>query len=114
MSGEIRPFQALWVLVARQPARAWSGSQLRATLHTPLMFGGRTRSAHHPAVAALTLDQPRPQPRLAGGGCRGARLALFNVVGGFLVTDRIAGHVSDAREQLMRELTIELGRRYAA
>jgi len=69
------------------------------------MIGGERDHAAVTHCWRLTLIRPGRQPRPAGGGCRALRLRLFNVVGGFLVTDRCWPCPTAKRSRLMGELT---------
>jgi len=72
--------QPLWVPVLGSLLGLGADSAMvPPTLHHRRDVGGRNAesSRHHPA-GALTLISSTPAA-LAGGGCRGARLALFNV-----------------------------------
>ncbi|MCX5931384.1 MAG: NAD(P) transhydrogenase subunit alpha [Cyanobacteria bacterium] len=79
MSGHLSGTAALWVLVL---------GKVPPTLHTPLMSGANAISGIT-LLAALALIGEAPTPALKLIGAVALGFALFNVVGGFLVTDRM-------------------------
>ena len=58
------------------------------TLHTPLMSGANAISGIT-LLASIVLIAEAPTPLLQAMGAVSLAFALFNVVGGFLVTDRM-------------------------
>jgi NAD(P) transhydrogenase subunit alpha len=63
-------------------------SKVSSTLHTPLMSGANAISGIT-LLAALALIGQAPSPPLQALGAVALGFALFNVIGGFLVTDRM-------------------------
>ena len=83
------PSQALWVLLLGSLLGLELIGKVPPTLHTPLMSGANAISGIT-VLASLTLiaqAQGNSTLLLLGGLSLG--FALFNVVGGFLVTDRM-------------------------
>ena len=81
--------QALWVLLLGSLLGLELIGKVPPTLHTPLMSGANAISGIT-VLASLTLIQQagHNQPLLLIGALS-LGFALFNVIGGFLVTDRM-------------------------
>ncbi len=81
--------EALWVLLLGSLLGLELIGKVPPTLHTPLMSGANAISGIT-VVASLTLiAQANGNRPLLVLGALSLGLALFNVVGGFLVTDRM-------------------------
>ncbi len=81
--------EALWVLLLGSLLGLELIGKVPPTLHTPLMSGANAISGIT-MLAALTLIIKVPDnPPLLLIGSISLGFALFNVVGGFLVTDRM-------------------------
>ena len=81
--------QALWVLLLGSLLGLELIGKVPPTLHTPLMSGANAISGIT-VLASLTLSaQANGQVPLLLLGSLSLGFALFNVVGGFLVTDRM-------------------------
>ena len=59
------------------------------TLHTPLMSGANAISGITMLASLTLLSQAAGNPALLAIGALSLGFALYNVVGGFLVTDRM-------------------------
>ncbi|MBC1261094.1 NAD(P) transhydrogenase subunit alpha [Synechococcus sp. BSF8S] len=88
MSGHLGGTAALWVLVLGSLLGLELIGKVPPTLHTPLMSGANAISGIT-LLAALALIGQAPTPALKLIGAVALGFALFNVVGGFLVTDRM-------------------------
>lgn len=88
MSGHLGGSAALWVLVLGSLLGLELIGKVPPTLHTPLMSGANAISGIT-LLAALALIGQAPTPALKLIGAVALGFALFNVVGGFLVTDRM-------------------------
>ena len=88
MSGVLSGTEALWVLVLGSLLGLELIGKVPPTLHTPLMSGANAISGIT-LLAALVLIAEAPTPALRLVGATALGFALFNVVGGFLVTDRM-------------------------
>ncbi len=88
MSGQLGGTEALWVLVLGSLLGLELIGKVPPTLHTPLMSGANAISGIT-LLAALALIGEAPTPGLRLLGAVALGFALFNVVGGFLVTDRM-------------------------
>ncbi len=88
MSGVLSGTEALWVLVLGSLLGLELIGKVPPTLHTPLMSGANAISGIT-LLAALVLIAEAPTPALSLLGATALGFALFNVVGGFLVTDRM-------------------------
>ncbi len=88
MSGHLGGNEALWVLVLGSLLGLELIGKVPPTLHTPLMSGANAISGIT-LLAALALIGEAPTPALRALGAVALGFALFNVVGGFLVTDRM-------------------------
>ena len=80
--------EALWVLLLGSRLGFELIGKVPPTLHTPLMSGANAISGIT-LLAALALIAQAPTPALQLVGAVALGFALFNVVGGFLVTDRM-------------------------
>jgi NAD(P) transhydrogenase subunit alpha len=80
--------EALWVLLLGSLLGLELIGKVPPSLHTPLMSGANAISGIT-LLAALTLIATAPSPLLKAVGAVALAFALFNVVGGFLVTDRM-------------------------
>ena len=80
--------EALWVLLLGSLLGFELIGKVPPTLHTPLMSGANAISGIT-LLAALALIVQAPTPVLQLVGAVALGFALFNVVGGFLVTDRM-------------------------
>ena len=88
MSTDLGATEALWVLLLGSLLGLELIGKVPPTLHTPLMSGANAISGVT-LLAALTLIGAAPSPPLRLLGAVALGFALFNVVGGFLVTDRM-------------------------
>jgi NAD(P) transhydrogenase subunit alpha len=88
MSEHLGSGQALWVLLLGSLLGLELIGKVPPTLHTPLMSGANAISGVT-LLAALALIGAAPSPGLRLLGAVALGFALFNVVGGFLVTDRM-------------------------
>ncbi|MCP9818467.1 MAG: NAD(P) transhydrogenase subunit alpha [Prochlorococcaceae cyanobacterium] len=88
MSVPLSGTSALWVLVLGSLLGLELIGKVPPTLHTPLMSGANAISGIT-LLAALALIGEAPTPALKLIGAVALGFALFNVVGGFLVTDRM-------------------------
>ena len=88
MSVHLGGSAALWVLVLGSLLGLELIGKVPPTLHTPLMSGANAISGIT-LLAALALIGQAPTPALKLIGAVALGFALFNVVGGFLVTDRM-------------------------
>ncbi len=86
MSGALS--EALWVLLLGSLLGFELIGKVPPTLHTPLMSGANAISGIT-LLAALALIGQAASPELRLLGAVALGFALFNVVGGFLVTDRM-------------------------
>ena len=59
------------------------------TLHTPLMSGANAISGITVLASLTLLQQAQGNPTLLTIGALSLGFALYNVIGGFLVTDRM-------------------------
>ncbi len=80
--------EALWVLVLGRLLGLELNCKMHPTLHTPLMSGANAISGIT-LLASIVLIAQAPTPLLQAMGALSLGFALFNVVGGFLVTDRM-------------------------
>jgi NAD(P) transhydrogenase subunit alpha len=88
MSAQLGGTEALWVLVLGSLLGLELIGKVPPTLHTPLMSGANAISGIT-LLAALALIGQSTTPGLRLLGAVALGFALFNVVGGFLVTDRM-------------------------
>jgi len=80
--------EALWVLLLGSLLGFELIGKVPPTLHTPLMSGANAISGIT-LLAALALIGQATSPPLQALGAVALGFALFNVIGGFLVTDRM-------------------------
>jgi NAD(P) transhydrogenase subunit alpha len=80
--------EAFWVLLLGSLLGLELIGKVPPTLHTPLMSGANAISGIT-LLASLALIGEAPTPLLQAAGGLSLAFALFNVVGGFLVTDRM-------------------------
>ena len=81
--------QALWVLLLGSLLGLELIGKVPPTLHTPLMSGANAISGITVLASLTLIAQANGQVPLLLLGSLSLGLALFNVVGGFLVTDRL-------------------------
>ena len=81
--------QALWVLLLGSLLGLELIGKVPPTLHTPLMSGANAISGITVLASLTLIAQANGQVPLLLLGSLSLGLALFNVVGGFLVTDRM-------------------------
>ena len=80
--------EALWVLLLGSVLGLELIGKVPPTLHTPLMSGANAISGIT-LLASIVLIAQAQTPLLQAMGALSLGFALFNVVGGFLVTDRM-------------------------
>ncbi|MDA0291840.1 MAG: NAD(P) transhydrogenase subunit alpha [Cyanobacteria bacterium] len=80
--------EALWVLLLGSLLGLELIGKVPPTLHTPLMSGANAISGIT-LLASIVLIAQAQTPLLQAMGALSLGFALFNVVGGFLVTDRM-------------------------
>ena len=81
--------QALWVLLLGSLLGLELIGKVPPTLHTPLMSGANAISGITLLASLALIQQAAGHPLLQAIGALSLGFALFNVVGGFLVTDRM-------------------------
>ena len=81
--------QALWVLLLGSLLGLELIGKVPPTLHTPLMSGANAISGITVRASLTLIAQANDQLPLLVLGSLSLGFALFNVVGGFLVTDRM-------------------------
>ena len=81
--------QALWVLLLGSLLGLELIGKVPPTLHTPLMSGANAISGITVLASLTLIAQANAQVPLLLLGSLSLGFALFNVVGGFLVTDRM-------------------------
>lgn len=81
--------QALWVLLLGSLLGLELIGKVPPTLHTPLMSGANAISGITVLASLTLIAQANDQLPLLVLGALSLGFALFNVVGGFLVTDRM-------------------------
>ncbi|MGL6133033.1 MAG: NAD(P) transhydrogenase subunit alpha [Prochlorococcaceae cyanobacterium] len=81
--------QALWVLLLGSLLGLELIGKVPPTLHTPLMSGANAISGITVLASLTLLARADGNPALLLLGAVSMGFALFNVVGGFLVTDRM-------------------------
>ena len=81
--------QALWVLLLGSLLGLELICKVPPTLHTPLMSGTNAISGITVLASLTLIGQANDQLPLLVLGSLSLGFALFNVVGGFLVTDRM-------------------------
>lgn len=81
--------QALWVLLLGSLLGLELIGKVPPTLHTPLMSGANAISGITMLASLTLIAQAQDNQVLLAMGALSLGFALFNVVGGFLVTDRM-------------------------
>ena len=81
--------EALWVLLLGSLLGLELIGKVPPTLHTPLMSGANAISGITMLAALTLIIQAKDNLSLLVMGSVALGFALFNVVGGFLVTDRM-------------------------
>jgi H+-translocating NAD(P) transhydrogenase subunit alpha len=81
--------QALWVLLLGSLLGLELIGKVPPTLHTPLMSGANAISGITMLASLSLISRAAGNPALLLLGAASLAFALFNVVGGFLVTDRM-------------------------
>jgi NAD(P) transhydrogenase subunit alpha len=80
---------SLWVLLLGSLLGLELIGKVPPTLHTPLMSGANAISGITMLASLTLLSQAEGNPALLAIGALSLGFALYNVVGGFLVTDRM-------------------------
>jgi len=80
---------SLWVLLLGSLLGLELIGKVPPTLHTPLMSGANAISGITMLASLTLLSQANGNPALLSIGALSLGFALYNVVGGFLVTDRM-------------------------
>ena len=80
---------SLWVLLLGSLLGLEMIGKVPPTLHTPLMSGANAISGITMLASLTLLSQAAGNPALLAIGALSLGFALYNVVGGFLVTDRM-------------------------
>jgi NAD(P) transhydrogenase subunit alpha len=80
---------SLWVLLLGSLLGLELIGKVPPTLHTPLMSGANAISGITMLASLTLLRQAEGNPALLAIGALSLGFALYNVVGGFLVTDRM-------------------------
>jgi NAD(P) transhydrogenase subunit alpha len=80
---------SLWVLLLGSLLGLELIGKVPPTLHTPLMSGANAISGITMLASLTLLSQAAGNPALMAIGALSLGFALYNVVGGFLVTDRM-------------------------
>ena len=81
--------QALWVLLLGSLLGLELIGKVPPTLHTPLMSGANAISGITVLASLTLIAQANGNPALLVLGAASLAFALFNVIGGFVVTDRM-------------------------
>jgi NAD(P) transhydrogenase subunit alpha len=81
--------EALWVLLLGSLLGLELIGKVPPTLHTPLMSGANAISGITMLASLSLIVRAGENPALLLLGATSLAFALFNVVGGFLVTDRM-------------------------
>jgi len=81
--------QALWVLLLGSLLGFELIGKVPPTLHTPLMSGANAISGITVLASLTLIAQAEGNPALLLLGAGSLAFALFNVIGGFVVTDRM-------------------------
>ena len=81
--------EALWVLLLGSLLGLELIGKVPPTLHTPLMSGANAISGVTVLAALTLITQSQGNTSLLVLGSISLGFALFNVIGGFLVTDRM-------------------------
>jgi NAD(P) transhydrogenase subunit alpha len=80
---------SLWVLLLGSLLGLELIGKVPPTLHTPLMSGANAISGITMIASLTLLSKAEGNPALLAIGALSLGFALYNVVGGFLVTDRM-------------------------
>ena len=91
--------EQLWVLLLGSLLGLELIGKVPPTLHTPLMSGANAVSGITMLAALALLARAGENPLLLGLGSVSLGFALFNVVGGFLVTDRMLAMFRSGRKR---------------
>ena len=81
--------EALWVLLLGSLLGLELIGKVPPTLHTPLMSGANAISGITVLASLTLIAQAQGNPGMLILGAVSMGFALFNVIGGFLVTDRM-------------------------
>ena len=81
--------EALWVLLLGSLLGLELIGKVPPTLHTPLMSGANAISGITVLASLTLIAQAQRNPGMLILGAVSLGFALFNVIGGFLVTDRM-------------------------
>ena len=81
--------QSLWVLLLGSLLGLELIGKVPPTLHTPLMSGANAISGITVLASLTLLQQAQGNTTLLALGALSLGFALYNVIGGFLVTDRM-------------------------
>ncbi len=81
--------EALWVLLLGSLLGLELIGKVPPTLHTPLMSGANAISGITVLASLTLITTAQGNPPLLLLGAASLAFALFNVIGGFLVTDRM-------------------------
>ena len=81
--------QSLWVLLLGSLLGLELIGKVPPTLHTPLMSGANAISGITVLASLTLIQQAGDNTALLGIGALSLGFALYNVIGGFLVTDRM-------------------------
>ena len=81
--------EALWVLLLGSLLGLELIGKVPPTLHTPLMSGANAISGITVLASLTLIAQAQGNPGMLILGSVSLGFALFNVIGGFLVTDRM-------------------------
>ena len=81
--------EALWVLLLGSLLGLELIGKVPPTLHTPLMSGANAISGITVLASLTLITQAQGNPGMLILGAVSLGFALFNVIGGFLVTDRM-------------------------
>lgn len=90
--------QALWVLLLGSLLGLELIGKVPPTLHTPLMSGANAISGITMLASLTLIARADGNPALLVLGAASLAFALFNVVGGFVVTDRMLAMFSRKRK----------------
>ena len=81
--------QSLWVLLLGSLLGLELIGKVPPTLHTPLMSGANAISGITVLASLTLLQQAQGNTTMLAIGALSLGFALYNVIGGFLVTDRM-------------------------
>jgi len=91
--------EQLWVLLLGSLLGLELIGKVPPTLHTPLMSGANAISGITMLAALTLITKARESMLLLSLGSVALGFALFNVVGGFLVTDRMLAMFRSGRKR---------------